>query len=77
MSDQPHEPQPNPLFLGPRNRQLRSQGYNLPPGPTRHMHHRHFARQEGMGFLVMLSIAGAIVYFWGRDTGLWRALFGR
>lgn len=76
MTDNPYEPQPDPLVTQPRSRPLRAQGYNLPPGPGRRMHHRHFARQEGLGFLLMLAIVGVVVYFVGWDSGLWRALFG-
>lgn len=48
MTDDPEEPRP--LSTQPRNRPLRSQGYDLPPsGPVHHMHRRHFASQAGMG----------------------------
>lgn len=79
MRDVPHnplEPQPDPLVTSPRSRPLRAQGYESMPGPTRHMHRRHFARQEGMGFFAMSVIVAVIVYFFGWDTGIWRSLFG-
>lgn len=69
---------PSPLLTQPRNRPLRSQGYDLPPsGPLHHMHRRHFAAQTGIGTAITLVAIGVAVWFIGKDGGIWRALFGK
>jgi hypothetical protein len=52
--------------------------YNLPPsGPLHHRHRRHFACQAGIGTAITLVVIGVVVWFVGKDGGIWRALFGR
>lgn len=72
----PYEPLPDPMVTQPRSRPLRGHGYQLPPGFGRRWNHRHFARQEGMGFLLMAGLVLVAVFLFGRLAGCWPSPFG-
>lgn len=63
----PNDPRPSdgPIFPAYANARR-----HLPPGPGRRGSRRHFARQEGMGLIIMAVMVLVILYWIGRDLGM-------
>lgn len=47
----------------------------MPPGPTRRIHRRHFARMASGDAMALALIAIVAIYFVGADLGLLPDLF--